>query len=76
MADRVILMRAGRIEQNGAPAELYERPQTVFTARFIGAPPMNVISAALLDGQSGLAAGAPAGRDLKALAVGVRPESV
>src|ERR1041385_7654792 len=39
MADRVILMRAGRIEQKGPPAELYERPQSVFAARFIGAPP-------------------------------------
>jgi len=76
MADRVILMRAGRIEQNGAPAELYERPATVFTARFVGAPPMNVISAALLNGRSGLAATAPMGRDLDTLAVGVRPESV
>ena len=76
MADRVILMRAGRIEQNGAPATLYERPQTVFTARFVGAPPMNVLPAALLTGQDGLAAGAPAGRSLVTLAVGVRPEAV
>jgi sn-glycerol 3-phosphate transport system ATP-binding protein len=75
MADRVILMRAGRIEQNGAPAELYERPQTIFTARFIGAPGMNVISGGLLAG-SDLAHGAPAGRELDGLAVGIRPEAV
>jgi sn-glycerol 3-phosphate transport system ATP-binding protein len=43
MADQVILLRAGRIEQDAAPAELYARPRTVFTARFIGTPPMNVI---------------------------------
>ena len=43
MADRVILMRAGRIEQNGTPADLYERPATLFAARFIGAPPMNFL---------------------------------
>jgi sn-glycerol 3-phosphate transport system ATP-binding protein len=76
MADRVILMRAGRIEQNGAPADLYERPATVFTARFIGAPAMNVMPAALLGDHPELAAGAPAGRDFADLMVGIRPESV
>jgi sn-glycerol 3-phosphate transport system ATP-binding protein len=43
MADRVILMRDGRIEQNGPPEALYSRPETAFTARFIGTPPMNLI---------------------------------
>ncbi|HEX4298786.1 MAG TPA: TOBE domain-containing protein, partial [Devosia sp.] len=43
MADRVILMRDGRIEQNGPPEQLYSRPATAFTARFIGTPPMNLI---------------------------------
>jgi len=44
MADRVVLMRDGRIEQNGTPEELYNRPATTFTARFIGTPPMNLIA--------------------------------
>ena len=44
MADRVILMRDGHIEQNGAPHELYSEPASDFTARFIGTPPMNIIS--------------------------------
>jgi sn-glycerol 3-phosphate transport system ATP-binding protein len=44
MADRVILMRDGHIEQNGAPHELYNEPASDFTARFIGTPPMNIIS--------------------------------
>ncbi|MGO4711254.1 ABC transporter ATP-binding protein [Bradyrhizobium sp. 2TAF24] len=44
MADRVVLMRDGRIEQNGSPEELYRRPATAFTARFIGTPPMNLIA--------------------------------
>ncbi|EKS42530.1 ABC transporter ATP-binding protein [Afipia clevelandensis] len=44
MADRVVLMRDGRIEQNGTPEELYNRPATAFTARFIGTPPMNLIT--------------------------------
>src|SRR5204862_7805213 len=43
MADRIILMRDGRIEQIGTPADLYERPASTFVGRFIGAPPMNVI---------------------------------
>jgi sn-glycerol 3-phosphate transport system ATP-binding protein len=43
MADRVILMRDGHVEQNGTPEELYNRPATAFAARFIGTPPMNLI---------------------------------
>jgi len=43
MADRVVLLRNGRIEQVGSPDELYTRPATAFTARFIGAPPMNLL---------------------------------
>lgn len=44
MADRVVLMRDGRIEQNGTPEELYNRPATAYTASFIGTPPMNIIT--------------------------------
>ena len=51
MADRVILMRDGRIEQDAPPDELYDRPATAFAARFIGTPPMNLL--ALADGSSG-----------------------
>src|SRR4030095_15208188 len=43
MADRVVLLRNGRIEQVGSPEELYARPATEFTARFVGAPPMNIL---------------------------------
>ena len=43
MADRVVLLRNGRIEQVGTPEELYARPATAFTAGFIGAPPMNLM---------------------------------
>jgi sn-glycerol 3-phosphate transport system ATP-binding protein len=43
MADRVVLMRAGKIEQVGTPEELYAQPATAFTAAFIGAPPMNLV---------------------------------
>ena len=43
MADRVVLLNKGRIEQNATPAELYENPANTFVARFIGTPPMNLL---------------------------------
>ena len=46
MADQVILLRAGRVEQDAVPEVLYARPATAFTARFIGTPPMNVLACA------------------------------
>lgn len=75
MADQVVLMKNGRIEQDAAPADLYEKPATTFVARFVGTPPMNVIPARLLEGLP-TAIGAPGGRPLRDLSVGVRPESV
>ncbi|MEP7140394.1 MAG: ABC transporter ATP-binding protein [Caldimonas sp.] len=60
MADQVVLLNAGRIEQDAPPAELYARPASVFAARFIGTPPMNIVAA-------------PGRPDLK---LGVRPEHV
>ena len=42
MADRMIVMNAGRVEQIGTPLEVYETPQTLFAAQFIGSPSMNV----------------------------------
>ena len=50
MADRVVLMRAGRIEQQGTPQDLYERPASTFVAGFIGAPAMNLFPSG--DGRS------------------------
>jgi sn-glycerol 3-phosphate transport system ATP-binding protein len=75
MADQVVLMKDGRIEQDASPAELYERPDTIFTARFVGTPPMNVLPAEALIGAGAWAtAGAPQGRALDELAIGIRPE--
>ncbi|HLB97001.1 MAG TPA: ABC transporter ATP-binding protein, partial [Acetobacteraceae bacterium] len=42
MADQIVLMRDGRIEQDAPPATIYARPATEFAARFIGTPPMNL----------------------------------
>jgi len=46
MADQVILLREGRVEQDAPPEALYARPATAFAARFIGTPPMNVLALA------------------------------
>ena len=43
MADRVVLLRDGQVEQNAPPEEIYQRPATSFAARFIGTPPMNIL---------------------------------
>jgi ABC-type sugar transport system ATPase subunit len=45
LADRIVILNHGRIEQTGTPEEVYERPDTVFVAGFIGAPPMNLLPA-------------------------------
>lgn len=75
MADQVILMRGGRIEQQGTPAELYERPASVFAARFIGTPPMNVLSGRTLAGiDAQHLPGRPPARAVEMLSLGVRPE--
>ena len=76
MADQVILMNAGRVEQQGPPADLYERPETIFTARFVGTPPMNVLTSSALPGLGeAIRATAPPGRRLEVLALGVRAEA-
>lgn len=48
MADRIVLMRDGRVEQQGAPLDLYERPATKYVAGFLGSPAMNFIAARLV----------------------------
>jgi sn-glycerol 3-phosphate transport system ATP-binding protein len=62
MADQVILLRDGRVEQDGAPEALYNCPATAFTARFIGTPPMNVVTLP--------------GHAAHGLLLGVRPEDI
>jgi multiple sugar transport system ATP-binding protein len=47
LADRIVLMNGGLIEQSGSPLELYERPQTRFVAGFLGSPKINFLNAAL-----------------------------
>jgi len=47
LADRIVLLKDGRIEQQGAPLDLFERPATRFVAGFLGSPSMNFVSATL-----------------------------
>ncbi len=72
LADRVVVLRDGQIEQVGTPLELYDRPANQFVAQFIGMPPMNVVAAAALPSLSKLV-GVPLPLDAT---VGIRPEGV
>lgn len=81
MADRIAVLRAGRIEQVGDPLTLYDEPANEFVARFIGSPPMNVVDARWAHGQLALGEDlrlpAPpglAGRHGDAVRLGIRPE--
>ncbi len=51
MADRIVVMNAGRVEQVGAPLDLYDRPANLFVAGFIGSPAMNIIAGTVADGR-------------------------
>ncbi|MCM2440644.1 sn-glycerol-3-phosphate ABC transporter ATP-binding protein UgpC [Agrobacterium vitis] len=52
LADRIVVLSAGRIEQVGAPLELYERPANLFVAQFIGSPAMNILPATIVEAGS------------------------
>ncbi len=56
LADRVVVMNQGRIEQVGSPGDLYHKPNTRFVAGFIGSPAMNFIPCRLVEENGGLAA--------------------
>ena len=89
LADRIVLLNEGRIEQQGAPLELFERPATRFVAGFLGSPAMNFVPATLSGTDDGLALQFDDGRSLalpatrqdryagrvgQRLVVGIRPE--
>ena len=83
LADRLVVMNAGKVEQVGTPAEIYGRPASRFVASFIGAPPMNLLDGQIVDGgrfqideHSGFDIGAGSGIPAKGrkIAIGIRPE--
>lgn len=85
MADRIVVMREGRIEQVGTPLELYRRPRNLFVAGFLGSPRMNLMEGrvdTVLDGRAAVSVDAaaplsvPVGRAIEPgpVTVGIRPE--
>jgi multiple sugar transport system ATP-binding protein len=84
MADRIVVMHDGMVEQIGAPLELYDQPHNLFVAGFIGSPAMNFLrgtirldGAATFDGPGGVRLplhAAPRGADGRPAVYGVRPE--
>ncbi|HZQ14593.1 MAG TPA: sn-glycerol-3-phosphate ABC transporter ATP-binding protein UgpC [Pseudolabrys sp.] len=84
MADKIVVMHDGLVEQIGAPLELYDRPANLFVASFIGSPAMNMLKGrirlnhnASFEGQAGVRfalTAAPTGSDGRPALCGVRPE--
>ncbi len=84
MADRIVVMHDGRVEQIGTPLELYDLPDNLFVAGFIGSPAMNFIKGTLrrngdaaVEAEDGTRLPAPTsvpGRDGQRVIYGVRPE--
>ncbi len=72
LADRVVVLRDGAIEQVGSPLELYDRPANQFVAQFIGMPSMNMLAANAMPDLSSLSGGRLPGDGF----LGVRPENV
>ena len=86
MADRIVVMHDGIVEQIGTPLELFDRPGNLFVAQFIGSPAMNVFKGTLrrqggrsvveAQGHSWPVAELSQGRDGQAVHYGVRPGDV
>ena len=84
MADKIVVMHDGRVEQIGAPLDLYDRPDNLFVAGFIGSPAMNMLNGRIsLNGTAAFKSpagvtfslsNAPAGSDGRPAIYGVRPE--
>jgi multiple sugar transport system ATP-binding protein len=79
IAQRVAVMNNGVVEQLGTPKEIYNDPQSLFVAGFIGSPPMNLVAGDLADGTfvgSGLTVGGLGRGSARGVVLGVRPEDL
>jgi len=85
MADKIVVLQEGNIEQVGAPLDLYDRPANLFVAGFIGSPSMNFLDGRIEEGvfrsEKGLVLPLPTGADPaklggKSLVYGIRPEHI
>src|SRR5262249_2148484 len=89
LADRIVLMRNGQVEQQGAPLDLFERPATRFVAGFLGSPKMNFVPAKVVESGGAIALQLNDGKELalpsasyqrsrgavgRNIVLGVRPE--
>ena len=81
MADKIVVMNGGRVEQIGTPLQLYDNPANLFVAGFIGSPAMNFIPGRMgpsgVQAAGGVVLAAPAGAQVepgREVVVGVRPE--
>jgi multiple sugar transport system ATP-binding protein len=85
MGDKIVVLNSGRVEQIGAPLDLYDRPANVFVATFLGSPAMNLIKGTIgrrgdhltfADGSSAAIRSTLAGWEGRPVVFGVRPENV
>lgn len=80
MADKIVVLNAGRVEQIGSPLDLYDRPRNVFVAGFMGSPSMNLLNAFVKDNHIEVAGQklkkAPSLKEGQKLIVGIRPEHI
>jgi multiple sugar transport system ATP-binding protein len=81
LADRIVVMNLGKIEQVGTPIELYENPANLFVANFIGSPTMNIFACRFADGGIILPDGKPLllpayRMDDQGVSLGIRPEHI
>jgi multiple sugar transport system ATP-binding protein len=86
MADRVVVMQGGKVEQVGPPLDLYDRPSNIFVATFIGSPAMNILTGEIRNGQfimpDGQAINLPSeigslsATSVQSAKLGIRPEHI
>ena len=89
MADKIVVLQAGRVEQVGTPLDLYHRPANLFVAGFIGSPRMNMLPARVVEaGAAGTSVALPSGQRIMvpvqagasragdAVTLGIRPEGL
>jgi ABC-type sugar transport system ATPase subunit len=87
LASKIVVLNQGRIEQVGAPLELYHRPANLFVAGFIGSPRMNLVKATVVNGGGGVKLALPGGSEValpitagaakpgETVTIGIRPEN-
>ncbi|ENN86731.1 putative ABC transporter ATP-binding protein Y4oS [Rhizobium freirei PRF 81] len=86
MADKIVVLQGGKVEQVGSPLELYDRPKNVFVAGFLGSPAMNFLEGKIVGGASPALmlpsgtcielSGAPAQSEGREVVLGIRPEDI